>query len=245
MTTRIPILGYHNVDRPPSGIALPRLYVDPDRFERQLWMLKRLGLRGVSVSMGLDRLAGRRNDRVVVLTFDDGYADNLLYAAPMLNAYGFSATCYIVSNHIGQHNQWDADALGVRKPLMTTAQIESWLAAGMEIGSHTCSHPNLSGLDEQAALRELDDSRRILGAQFGVKVRHFCYPYGRFSKSTTELVRRAGYMSAVTTRRGLASEQDDLYQLPRASIHGHQGAFKFLLKVATRYEDRRRSGPLS
>ena len=242
MTTRIPILGYHNVERPPAGIPLPRLYVTPDRFERQLWLLKRMGLRGVSLSMGLDRLAGRRNDRVVVLTFDDGYADNLLNAAPILNAYGFSATCYVVSNHIGQHNQWDAETLGVRKPLMNAEQIEAWIAAGMEIGSHTCSHPNLSKLDDETALRELDESRRTLSEKFGVKVRHFCYPFGRFAKATTELVRRAGYTSAVTTRRGLANERDDLYQLPRASIHGNQGAFKFLLKVATRYEDRRRQG---
>lgn len=244
MTTRVPILAYHNVERAPTGALLPQLYVSPERFERQLWMLRHLGMRGVSLSKGLDRLASRRNDRVAVLTFDDGYADNLINAAPILAAYGFSATCYLVSDCIGQYNRWDAAALGVRKPLMTAAHVQSWLAAGMEIGSHSCSHPDLEQLEEMAALHELYESRRALGAQFGVEIRHFCYPYGRFASSTIALVRRAGYASAVTTRRGIATAHDDPYQLPRASIHGTQGALKFLLKVATRYEDRRRQEAL-
>jgi peptidoglycan/xylan/chitin deacetylase (PgdA/CDA1 family) len=240
MTTRVPILAYHNVDRAPAGSSLPRLYVSPERFAQQLRMLRRLGIRGVSLSLGLDRLQGRSNDHVAVLTFDDGYADNLTNALPLLEAHGFSATCYLVSDHVGGYNQWDASQLGARKSLMSAAQVESWLAAGMEIGSHTCSHTRLDQLDDEAALHELQESRRALSARFGVEIRHFCYPYGRFAHSTVELVRRAGYTSAVTTRRGIAVESDDLHQLPRASIHGTQGAFKFLLKVATRYEDRRR-----
>jgi peptidoglycan/xylan/chitin deacetylase (PgdA/CDA1 family) len=240
MTVCVPILAYHNIARAPTGSALPKLYVSPQKFERQLWMLHRLRLRGVSMSLGFERLQARRTERLAVLTFDDGYADNLNNAAPLLQAYGFSATCYLVSDHVGRYNEWDAAQLGVRKPLMSRPQIESWLAAGMEIGSHTCSHPRLDQLDREAVLRELAESRRALEAQFGVKVRHFCYPYGRYAPSTIELVRRVGYTSAVTTLRGIAADNDDPYQLPRASIHGTQGALKFLLKIATRYEDRRR-----
>jgi len=240
MTIRVPILAYHNVAHAPAESALPRLYVSPQKFERQLWILRRLRFRGVSMSLGLNQLQGRRNDRVAVLTFDDGYADNLTNAAPLLKAYGFSATCYLVSDHVGQYNEWDAAHLGVRKPLMSVAQVESWLAAGMEIGSHSCSHPRLDQLDEGAVLRELEESRRALGTQFGVEIRHFCYPYGRYARSTVALVKRAGYTSAVTTLRGIAAAGDDPYQLPRASIHGTHGALKFLLKVATRYEDHRR-----
>jgi len=240
MTIRLPILAYHNIDRAPAGAMLPRLYVTPEKFDRQMWLLRRLGVRGVSISEGLTALRSGSDRPLAVLTFDDGYADNESNALPILRAYGFTATCYLVSNHLGEHNEWDAAHLKVRKPLMSVAQVESWLAGGMEIGSHTCSHPQLDELDPESAFRELAESRSTLSKRFGVDVQHFCYPFGRYDRSTVEQVRRAGYASAVSTGRGVARSSDDPYQLPRASIHGNTGPLKFFLKAATRYEDRRR-----
>ena len=71
----------------------------------------------------------------------------------------------------------------------------------------------------------------------GIEVEHFCYPYGSYSASTPQLVARAGYRSAVTTQRGRAHSHQDLYRLPRLSINGNKGLFKFLLKAATAYGD--------
>lgn len=241
---RVPILAYHNVDRAPPKVALPRLYVTPQKFAQQMWLLQRLGWRGVSMSEGMaalyDANPSRRADRLVVLTFDDGYADNLEHAAPILQRHGFTATCYLVSDHLGAHNEWDSDHLGVRKRLMNDEQVAAWLAAGMEIGSHTCSHPRMDHIDDATALDQLERSRRTLGERFGVDIRHFCYPFGRYRPGTVELVRRAGYASAVTTGRGIACANDDPYELPRASVHGDAGHLKFFLKVATGYENRRR-----
>lgn len=74
---------------------------------------------------------------------------------------------------------------------------------------------------------------------------NFCYPYGHFNASTADLVKRAGYRSAVTSLRGIARCGDDIFRLPRASIHGDGSWIKFLLKVTTRYEDRyRRKVPI-
>src|SRR5205814_5843091 len=95
--SRVPILCYHNVGPRPPGTRLGLLYVGSAQFERQLWILRKLGLSGVAMSEGFAQMRDlARSDRVV-LTFDDGYVDTLTEAAPILARYGFRATCYIVS----------------------------------------------------------------------------------------------------------------------------------------------------
>lgn len=175
----------------------------------------------------------------VVLTFDDGYADTLTAALPLLRRYGCGATCYVVSACIGGHNRWD-DAEGrERQPLMTRAQIGLWLEAGMEIGSHSCTHPSLQTMAEPDAARELSDSRASLERTFGVAVEHFAYPYGKFTSATVEAAKRCGYTSAVTVEPGIARAADDAYRLPRVIVDGRRGLARFLLQVATPYEDLR------
>jgi peptidoglycan/xylan/chitin deacetylase (PgdA/CDA1 family) len=233
----LPILAYHNVDAAPQGVGLPRLYVTPEQFARQLWWLKRLGLKGISLSEGLTRLRQGNTGQYVVLTFDDGYADNLRHAAPVLKSIGFSATCYVVSHAVGTFNFWDAEKLGIQKPVMSREDLVSWLEHGMEIGSHSRSHPRFDRLDETQALEELTESRKRLTQWTGAEIRHFCYPYGAYAAETPELVKRAGYASAVTAQRGRAHASHDPYRLPRLSISGEKGLLKFLLKAATGYGD--------
>jgi peptidoglycan/xylan/chitin deacetylase (PgdA/CDA1 family) len=237
---RVPILAYHNVEHAPSNVRLQRLYVTPQQFEWQLRTLRRLGFRGVSISEVLAALSVRTESRVVGVTFDDGYLDNLTVAMPILQKYGFTATCYVVSNCIGTYNQWDAERLGVRKPLMSGAQLKQWADAGMEVGSHTGTHPRLDGLDPESVHEEVAGSRTALGRLLGREVKHFCYPFGRFVPAVADYVRMAGYQSAVSTQRGIACASDDRYSLPRVSVHGDSSFIKFLLKVATRYEDLKR-----
>jgi peptidoglycan/xylan/chitin deacetylase (PgdA/CDA1 family) len=238
--SKLPILCYHNVAPPPSDAAFKLLYVSPDSFERQLWTLRRLGLRGVSTSEGLARL-GRASARgCVVLTFDDGYADTFTTAAPLLKRYGFRATCYVVSDALGTYNHWDADHLRERKPLMSPAQLEQWLAAGMEVGSHSLSHRRLHELPQEIARHEIAESRTALRNLLGVPIEHFAYPFGHFTAEIVEWVRGAGYTSAVTVVPGIARGTDDRLLLPRILVNGQRGLWKFLLHVATPYESLRR-----
>ena len=179
----------------------------------------------------------------MVLTFDDGYTDTLTQALPLLQEYGFTATCYIVSGAVGTYNQWDAEFLSENKPLLSDTQIREWLAAGMEIGSHSRSHPKLQDLDDQSAFREINESREELRAAFGVPIDHFSYPFGRFADATVELVRKAGYLSAVSLLRGIAGASDDPYRLPRIFVDGERSWWKFMLQIVSPYEDwRRRPG---
>ncbi len=232
---RLTILNYHNVDRPPVGAQMAKLYVTVEQFDRQCWLLHRLGIAGVTLSKGLQRLHSGQSRRCVALTFDDGYLDNLSHAAPIMKQYGFRATCYIVAGRLGEYNLWDADELQVRKPLMKAAQLNTWLAEGHEIGSHTLTHPRLSQLSADLATREISESRQRLEQLTGAPVEHFCYPYGDYAPETVAMVSAAGYRSAVTTQRGLADNRHDPLRLPRMSINGNKGMLRFALKTATPY----------
>ena len=232
----LPILCYHNVATAPTEAPFKLLYVSPDRFERQLWTLRRLGLRGVSTGEGLARLDNGTARGCVVFTFDDGYADTLTTAAPLMQRYGFGATCYVVSSAVGTYNRWDAEFLRERKPLMSREQLDQWLAAGMEVGSHSLSHQRLHELPQDAALYEIAESRAALRNMLGVPIEHFAYPFGRFSADTVELVRHAGYSSAVTVVPGMARASGHRLRLPRVLVNGERGLWNFLLHVATPYE---------
>jgi peptidoglycan/xylan/chitin deacetylase (PgdA/CDA1 family) len=171
-----------------------------------------------------------------VFTFDDGYADTLTAAAPLLKQYGFAATCYVVSGALGTYNRWDAEYLRETKPLMSREQLDEWLAAGMEVGSHSCSHRRLHQLPPDAARDEIAESRVALRNMLSVPIEHFAYPFGDFTADTVELVRHAGYASAVTVLPGVARASDDRFRLPRILVNGERGLWNFLLHVATPYE---------
>jgi peptidoglycan/xylan/chitin deacetylase (PgdA/CDA1 family) len=146
----------------------------------------------------------------------------------------------VVSGALGGFNRWDAEYLQERKPLMSRAQLDEWLGAGMEVGSHSVSHQRLHQLPQDAALYEIAESRTALQDMLGVPIAHFAYPFGDFTADTVELVRRAGYTSAVTVVPGLARASDDHLRLPRVLVNGERGLWSFLLHVATPYDRRYR-----
>jgi peptidoglycan/xylan/chitin deacetylase (PgdA/CDA1 family) len=235
----IPVLMYHQVDvPPPSGTPLRGLVVSPGSFARQMMMLKIMGYRGLSMRDLEPYLKGEQLGKVVGITFDDGYQNNLQNALPVLKKHGFTATCYAVSNMIGGTNSWD-NGLVAEKPLMTARDWHSWLDGGMDIGSHTRTHADLDTLSAEQAREQIAGSKKELEDKLACEVRHFCYPYGRFGAEHIRMVREAGYVTATTTRRGRARPGDDLMLLPRVLVAQATHLGHFALKIATTYEDRR------
>jgi peptidoglycan/xylan/chitin deacetylase (PgdA/CDA1 family) len=235
----IPILMYHNIGEPPEGAKLRGLYVRAGAFGRQMWLLKLLGYKGLSMSQAMPYLRGEKAGRVAVITFDDGYLDTFQQALPILNTFGFSATCYFVSERSGQHNDWDAAALKVQKQLMSAAQIKAWHAAGMEVGAHSRTHPRLTGCDDAQLREELAGSKADLEALTGAPVTQFCYPYGDVDERVAQAARSAGYAAATTVYRGRARAGDDLMLLKRILVSGSNMLYLFLIKLLTKYEDKR------
>lgn len=241
MQFAIPILMYHQIDvPPPSGTPLRGLTVSPNAFARQMKMLRMLGYRGLSLGDLMPYLRGEKKGKVVGLTFDDGYLNNLERALPILQHEGFTATCYAVSGMLGKHNDWDADKGIARKKLMGANDWIAWLGAGMEIGSHTQNHADLTVLDATAAWQEIAGAKREIEDKFGVVVEHFCYPYGRYSERDRNMVKEAGYSTGTTTHRGRVHPTADHFLLPRAMVAQATQPWQFLLKILTTYEDKRR-----
>ncbi|MDF3837919.1 polysaccharide deacetylase family protein [Cupriavidus basilensis] len=240
MTQPIPILMYHQIDAPPPrGTPLRSLVVAPRDFGWQMRMLKLMGFRGLGLTELLPYLRGAKAGKVVGITFDDGYRNNIEHALPALQRVGFSATCYAVSGLIGKTNAWDA-AIGVpAKPLMTRAELREWRRAGMEIGAHTRTHLDLAAAGARAARDEIEGCRHELEDAIGEPVRHFCYPFGEYDRAVVALVREAGFHSAVTTNRGRACAAHDFFHLPRVPVSRATHPLQFLQKLLTSYEDRR------
>ncbi len=228
-SVRVPILMYHQIDAIPpkrdsAGVRTPyrSLIVSPSSFARQMWLLSSLGYRGVNMSEVMQYLRGEKtvatHGKVVGITFDDGYQNNLIHAQPVLARYGFSSTCYAVSDMAGQTNRWDAPKGIGSKPLMTASELRQWMAGGQEIGSHTRHHVNLPTLDAAAARTEIERSRQELQATTGVACRHFCYPYGYFNSDHVAMVQAAGYDSATTVEQGCAASSHSPFELPRFGV---------------------------
>lgn len=236
----IPILMYHQIDEPPArGAPLRGLVVSPSSFSRQMMMLKLLGYEGLSMTALEPYLTGEKSGKVVGLTFDDGYQNNVRHALPVLSRHGFTATCYGVSGMIDGTNSWDRHLGIAEKPLMSVDDWRTWRDAGMDIGSHTRTHAALTKLPPDEAREQIAASKHELEQIVDCEVRHFCYPYGWFAPEHRNMVQEAGYVTATTTQRGRVHAGDDPYTLRRIMVARATHLGLFAAKVMTRYEDRR------
>lgn len=215
------------------------LHVSAGDFARQMRWLKRMGYQGLSMSELMPYLRGEQQGRVVGITFDDGYRNNFDLALPVLQANGFSATCYVVSGLLGKTNLWD-EPLGAQPvPLMTGAEIRQWANAGMEVGSHTQHHVDLRQCSPQQARTEIIGSRHQLEDVLGLQVQQFCYPYGHYAPEHLAWVKEGGYSAATTTRRGRCYAHSALLELPRIPVVRSTHLIQLAIKLWTAHEDRR------
>lgn len=241
---------YHQVDAsPPKGTPLRGLVVSPGSFARQMATLWAMGFKGLSMKDLMPYLQGQLSGRVFGITFDDGYENNLHQALPVLQRFGFTATCYVVAQRIGQQNEWDLNRGVPQVPLMNIADMQAWINAGQEIGSHTLTHPDLRQLSQANKQREILESKKLLEEQLYQRggVRHFCYPYGSFDEIAIDCVEQAGYDTATTTMRGRAypTQGRKLLAVPRVLVSRTTTCLHLLLKCLTSYEDRRRSNDVN
>ena len=227
MTTSRPgmplVLMYHSVE--PSGPDPYRITVSPRRLDEQMRWLARRRLRGVSMRSLLAARAAGRDAGLVGLTFDDGYADFVTHALPVLARYAFSATVFVVAGELGGVNGWDTR--GPRKALMTADDVRQVAAAGIEIGSHGLRHRALSHTDGAELAAEVVTSREVLADVIGPRVTGFCYPYGDLSLQAEQAVREAGYDYACAT---WGSAARDRHALPRTYIGSRDTALRMRAK---------------
>jgi len=234
------ILMYHNIDNPPKGARIPNLYVTPGMFRFQMWYLRMAGFQVLSVQdlvASVERGETRHNRAAI--TFDDGYMDFYKNAYPVLNRYGYPSTVFIVSELVGKDNAWDSRNENIAKPLMDWKTIIEINSNGVQIGSHTKTHPELTRIPPDQQIMEIAGSKKDLEERLNHPIETFCYPGGDLSNEVKEAVKKAGYCCAVTTQRGHVEKGNDPLALRRIPIKLIADPFSFLYKVHTNSEKRK------
>lgn len=236
---RIPILFYHKINSPSPHARIKGLYVSPRSF---YWQMKYLQWRGyipISLDDLLFWLEGGRAlpPRPIVLTFDDGYKDNYTNAFPILKEFGFSATVFIVTRDVGKFPDWPESEEKLKEPLLSWNEIKEMSDYGISFQSHTHTHSILTRLSDEDIRYELMESKKVIEDALKKPVNFLCYPKGFFSERVKNLVKEAGYLGALTTKRGVITGDDDLFALKRIGIKHRHRLWKFIRYVEFKYRE--------
>ena len=213
--TAMPILMYHSLDTSGSVVSVP-----PADFAAQMACLADMGFRGVSLreAVAHREARGRWPDQSAVLTFDDGYASVYEHGLPILARHDFSATVFLVSGFVGGQNDWAPSpaGLGIRATV-TWDQVAEMAAAGVEIGAHTHTHPDLRRLSEALVEQEMATSRTEIESHVLRPVESFAYPFGGVDTVATRVAGRQ-FRTACTTMLQRVTDEP-LHLLPRVDAY--------------------------
>jgi hypothetical protein len=220
---RVPILMYHSVSdtAEPGRHPYYQTVTSPQSFARQMAFLREHDYTVLGLEEALGSMAGGQGcQRPVVITFDDGFQDFYTNAFPVLNQYGFSATVFLPTAHIG-----DAACSFKGIECMTWSQVKELREAGIRFGSHTVTHPQLRDLTLHEVLEEVSSSKERIEDRMGHPVASFSYPYA-FPEADREFVHKlrsmlsdSGYDNGVSTIVGTAASQHERFFLPRLPIN--------------------------
>lgn len=221
------VLAYHGLGRYPRRLDPHHLMVDPVRFRRQVYALRRRGYRFLTLAeLGASLDGDGPLDGTCALTFDDGTLDNLEVVVPLLEELVVPASFFVCPGLLGEPHFAMSPEAEVR--LMNAEELRSLASSPLvSVGSHTMTHADLSSATEEVAYREMVDSKLALEDLLQRPVESFAYPRCFYSPACPAAARRAGYTVAVTC----AGRGDWLpYELARESVDSLDGRITFALK---------------
>ena len=242
MTRAVPVLMYHHVSPQPGLVT-----VSPETFEEHMAYLARKKYHALAADEFLEFLQGRRalSGRHVLVTFDDGYLDNYVYAYPLLKRFGLKATIFAVTGLIGDGAA--RACLGAAKILPATPDHRACKAAvaegradqvmlrwseiatmessgAIEVHSHTHTHQRWDKLYADANQRleelakDLTASRGLLKTQLGKESLHLCWPWGYFETEYQTIATQLGFQAQYATTKGINTVGTDIRQIARIVI---------------------------
>lgn len=215
-SARTPVLMYHSVAA--TAAASFRTFVtDPAVFREHMAALVDAEYAATTVS---DHVSGSRTepgDRGVVLTFDDAFRDFHTTVLPVLVDLGLRATLYVPTSYVGGTSRWLQPDGEADRPMMSWTALAEAAASGVEIGSHSRTHPQLDRMPRHRVRSEVRDSRSLLEDRLQQEVRSFAYPFGYHDGSVKRAVAEAGYLSACAVR-DLPSTTDDPFAISRLTV---------------------------
>lgn len=215
MANLLLVLTFHDIDDSPSAISF-----SPDIFQLSMSSFKEKGYQTISLSRAIECITKEKPfpERALAITFDDGYESIYKEAFPVLQKYGMTATVFLV---VGDRKKRDVSedlpTFGGRK-MLSWDKIHEMQRAGIDFGSHSLSHVDLTRLPLEQADREICESKTILEDTLGKEVSAFSYPFGYHTRTIREIVKKH-YSSACSGRLGLVKQSSNPFALERIEMY--------------------------
>lgn len=210
---QVPVLMYHEIADITATTS--RLAVPPEAFADQMAYLHDAGFTAITAGALSATLAGGAGDvelpsRPVVVSFDDGYGDFYSAALPLLKQYGLTATVFQTTGLVGVE--------GAAKRMLNWRELAEITEAGIEVGAHTCKHPQLDQLPDHLLREELYASKSLLEDKLGMAVPGLAYPFGYSNEKVRQVAREGGYAYAYAVGNAMTTSSADRYDLPRLTV---------------------------
>src|SRR5581483_5193251 len=187
------ILMYHSV-----GSDSAFFTVHPDEFRRQMLAIKESGypVRRLTDVVN-DLRTGKEIEPCIVITFDDGYVNNITEALPILREFGFPATIFVATGLVGKTY---TNSEKITLPIMSAAQIDEARKSNLiDLMPHGHMHINLLKASEEELRKDLADSIDALR----VKNPILAYPWGKHDDRTVSIAKELGFIAAVGVQEGI------------------------------------------
>lgn len=214
---RIPVLNYHSITVDPGN----RTTITPEKFKEQMTYLSENGYTTLTLKQFTDLMEGKAKapDKPVLLTFDDGYADNYEHAYPLLKKLGFHATLFMSPGTVedAYYLNWE--------------QVKEIHEAGWDIQPHGMTHPHLPRLNKDQQFHEIMDARRLIEEKLGTTADIYCYPYGEFNKTTLAILEENHFRYAFTIEQGVTTPDQPPLKLKRIFVNGEESIDKWKYRL--------------
>lgn len=204
----VPVLNYHQI----NDHAENALTVHTEQFDEQMRYLAENGYHSITPGELIDAWENGTPlpEKPIILTFDDGYADNYENVFPILKKYNLRGTIFLVTDFMGQYENY-----------LTWEQVDEMNRSGLiDFESHTLSHAKLDQTSPEETWHQLKGSKDVLEQRLGKRADFIAYPCGSFDEELERMTKEAGYRAAFTVRFGLTDPKENPYILDRVPIFG-------------------------
>jgi len=232
------VLLYHRMGSPLVRSRMRGQYVLPAFFRWQLSTLMRRGYQPAALAEMFAQ-GGASAGRFCV-TFDDGYESVGRLARPILAEMRIPGTVFVVAGAVGKTAFWDQPRGGRGEKMLTEAQMREMASGGIEIGSHSMSHPRLTEVSDAVLREEVGGSKKALEDALGRLVAGFSYPYGAWDERVREAVVEAGYKYAAAAALGVMGAGVDRFAIARVNVRWSTVGWRLLAKIRRACREQRR-----
>ncbi|MCM8772859.1 MAG: polysaccharide deacetylase family protein [Candidatus Omnitrophica bacterium] len=224
------VLSYHRVNPWYKSDALT---VNIEEFKKQIEYLIFKKFKFLKADEYIS--TGNEIRKKVLLTFDDGFADNYWFAYEFLEKLNIKPLIFLVVNYINTDKIFLRYKSVEKDRFLNWKEIFDMAKNGVEFGSHTLTHPHLTLLSEEKIKEEIINSKKMIEDKLGKEVKFFCYPYGEFNKKIEEIVKKSGYKKAFVTPKRFRRTYYSNFTIKRVGIYGHNNFLIFKFKIWKEY----------